>query len=882
MSLTTEWHSADLMNRDPQPSALLPALPVDEKEHTSGDVDSESDGTDGIECRVEELVINPPLSPPSTHHNTPTSDPQSPKSRGSTPLPAPLQTHSLESSSGQQSPEGPLVQSPISATESLSPRLEHPPLQPWLSNGSNSPRHGPLLMPGAPSPALSAHRIVPNGGSCHSLPLPGMLTPNSRKGSVQSLSALPRTSPGFRGAPLGQTSDTESVLKQFDVYHGKVYLTGQLQKKNELGLDGFKLPGEQWSAYHAELIGSKLRLKPMAGASGPRGQEEELSVEEAAVEMQDGPNGGTFTINWLGANKAILQPVQKVSLGAPEVGSSCQDWVCAIRLSCYECSRLQEIYTSTLLRQPRFRDQVAGTIEGPTKAEGTLRVKFWAGGDWQQLYVVVSDQRGDEIKKKKQGKVLQAAPIRGQIHFFENSRSKKPFISMYNVSQAYAVCPSRSSVDASKQNKTEEVGSLNIKLEGDVVLQRENLSPPRKGFFSTPPVPSPLASDLQALLPTGRSTFAMIQVADPSERTRFLLGVSEAFRIYGKPGPLLFDSPTDPSAMNFGCMASSLLQQELLIGLDAVLHLPQKGESLADVKFSFGEVLRKRLLAENPPRMDQRRLSSHFGPRRHSTMPYGAEMIGSPMMMMAMRTRANSGSGFLVPQPSPGLHPAHMAYASPQLAPFGMHSPRQGPMHMSPRQGPLVMSPYNQHLYRQSYAASCASTDDNDANLATDEEGEDEEYPDTPEDEDDNLTVPIRPRSGSLMAPLPPGHQARKGSVGAMSVNSMRSMNSMQSGRTGRSGSFTSVHGVQVMTPEMPKKKKTVLELPSLNSFADGFGVQDNATKEQQRKLTAVVYPTQVVISKNKRKSSSAGGPKSPLARDNSEVAVCEPQGVEA
>ncbi|KAG0282560.1 hypothetical protein BGZ97_008940, partial [Linnemannia gamsii] len=509
------------------------------------------------------------------------------------------------------------------------------------------------------------------------------------------------------------------------------------------------------------------------------------------------------------------------------------------------------IYTSTLLRRPKFRDQVAATIEGPIKAEGMLRVKFWAGDDWMRLWVVVSDQRGDEVKKKKQGKILQAAPIRGQIHFYENQKSKRPFISMYNVSQAYAVCPSRSSINASKDNKVDEEGSLTIKLEGDVVLQRENLFAQRKGFFNSPSAPSTAARDLQALLPTGKSMFAMFQVPNAIER------------------PLLFDSPTDPAAMNFGCMASSLLQQELLIGLDAVLHLPQKGESLADVKFSFGEVLRKRLIAENSPSQNhQRRFSNQSGSRRQSLLPYGVPegmVPPSPMMAMAMRSRANSGSGFLVPQPSPGLHPAYM---SPWAG--SPHSPQMGPYAMShsPRQGPLHASPYNQHLTRPAYAASNTSTDEYDANLVTDEEGEDEEYPDSPVDEDDGLQTPFRSRAGSLMAPPPVpggyGAQARKGSVGALSLQS-GSVGPSMLGRSGRSASFTSAYGVQIVTPEAAAAaaaaaKKTVLELPSLNSFSDDFGIRSEANKEKQRKLTAVVYPTQIVIPKNKKRKDSTTG----------------------
>ncbi|GJJ70306.1 hypothetical protein EMPS_02655 [Entomortierella parvispora] len=915
------------------PSSLLPALPVDGKR--AGNTTphhSDSEDRNGIDAAVEGLGIGSPASipasltsrsssgisypspPPANLHSRPSTDPhqsRSPppqqalftenrqnsqqqqqqqqqqrpmESRMRAGVPNPLQIPSLASRTVGSGPNSAgFAHSPLSTCDSPVSSLSVQ--QPWMQHpGTASPRHGPLLTPGHSSPSLTPHlTMTPRQGSSNSLPLPGTWTPSSRKNSVASLQgglapapsspALgPRASPGFRGAPLGQTSDTESVLKQFDVYFGKVYIKGQLQKKAECGLDGFKLHGQQWAAYNVELVGRTLRIVPMPGASGSGGVAEEMNMEEARVEMQEGPNGGTFTINWMGANKAVFQPVQQLSLGAPEVGSTCQDWVCAIRLSCYECSRLQEIYTSTLLRRPKFRDQVAASIEGPVKHEGMLRVRFWAGEEWLRLWVVVSDQRGgEEIKKKKQGKVLQATPIRGQIHFYEGPKSKRPFVSMYNVSQAYAVCPSRSSLNSSKDSKVDEEGSLTIKLEGDVVLQRENLSSPRKGFFSSPSPPSAMARDLQALLPTGRSMFCMIQVPNAVERTKLLLGTSEAFRIYGKPGPLLFDSPTDPAAMNFGCMASSLLQQELLIGLDAVLHLPQKGESLADVKFSFGEVLRKRLIAENPPPPPppfsrERRFSNQSaqGGRRQVSMVFDNGMCPpSPMMAMAMRSRANSGSGYLVPLPSPGLHPAgHMSmYGAP-------HSPSMGPYAgISPRQGPLHASPYHQHLQRATYAPSNTSTDENDANLITDEEGEDDEYPDSPEDEEDpnGLNTPFRSRAGSLMAPPPNGYsQVRKGSLGGMNMQGMALPNGS---RQGRSASFTSAYGVQVMAPAAPtpaagsnaaSATAAALELPSLDSFADDFGIRQSQNKDSKKKLTAVVYPTQIVIPKNKKKDLSA------------------------
>lgn len=56
-----------------------------------------------------------------------------------------------------------------------------------------------------------------------------------------------------------------------------------------------------------------------------------------------------------------------------------------------------------------------------------------------------------------------------------------------------------------------------------------------------------------------------------------------------------------------------------------------------------------------------------------------------------------------------------------------------------------------------------------------------------------------------------------------------------------------------------PQPASAVLELPSLNSFSDDFGIRQDQNKENKKKLTAVVYPTQIVIpKKNKNKELTA------------------------
>ncbi|KAG0241581.1 hypothetical protein BGW41_005741 [Actinomortierella wolfii] len=874
-------------------------------------------------------IFEAPASIHPLDDGKPPLDPRAPVK--SATAPAPIRTHSLEpptrsGTMGMGANGGrPFMSTTVMSESPVSTHpLQHPQQQQqWLHANNASPRIGPFLSPSHASPSLSPYQTSPSLSPFTASP--GAL--GARKGSVSSLNGgLSPRAAGFRGAPLGQTSDVESVLKQFDVHRQKTYLTGQLRKKDDFDVNGDHMH-VQWFLYDAKLMGPRLYLTPAEGNHGA--QPCEIYLEEAIVEMQDGANGGSFTINWQGANRSTFESVKKLNLmGESNVGQSCQDWVCAIRLSCYEHSRLQEIYTSTLLRQPKFREQVSGSIDGPVKAEGYLRGRFWAGGDWMTLWVVVTDKRGGEmVKKKRQGKVLQATPIRGQIHFYESPKAKMPFVSMYNVSQAYAVCPNRA--DA-KDNKSDDDGSLIIKLEGDVVLQREYLMPPKKNFFSSPPTMSPMAKRLQALLPTGKSCFAMFQAANATERNKFLLGTWEAFRIYGKPGPLLFDAPNDPAAMNF---AASLIQQELLLKLDDVIHIPQRGESHADVKYMFSEILRKRLVAEHPPppispSLMPRR-ASHHTLYRQSTIPQGpswpeeALMGGappSPMMIMAMRSRANSASNFLVPQPSPGLYPSP---TTPSWSPYALYpppSPYAGPMGGSPRSGPMLSANnYALHGRPSPYSRSSTDTDENDANLPTDDEGgaEEDDYPDTPEDEDTDsnghpstnghLTPLTRSRQGSLV----PGHhhhpaamaggpmpgmmvnpqggyyypQVRKGSISAMSMHL-----ELQGGSRGRSSSFAAMGptspaaisaqqaaaayaaaaAAAAAAEAAAAAAKAEENIDPLDSFANTFGISKDDDKKEPagRKLSAVVYPTQIVIPKNKNglRRRESQGPSSSCA----------------
>src|SRR5206468_885971 len=110
-------------------------------------------------------------------------------------------------------------------------------------------------------------------------------------------------------------------------------------------------------------------------------------------------------------------------------------WVNAIRLSCFEGSRIQEVYTATLVKRPGLKDFGNGTVLVKGKLEGYLQVQFSGDVEPKKYWVVVSDHRAEDKKKKN------LSFTRGQALFYESKKKQKPFMTLANVLQAYAFYP---------------------------------------------------------------------------------------------------------------------------------------------------------------------------------------------------------------------------------------------------------------------------------------------------------------------------------------------------------------------------------------------------------------------------------------------------------
>jgi CCR4-NOT transcriptional complex subunit CAF120 len=163
-------------------------------------------------------------------------------------------------------------------------------------------------------------------------------------------------------------------------------------------------------------------------------------------------------------------------------------WVAALRLSCWEKSRLEEVYTAHLIRI-NLNDamNVASTL-ADGRLEGWVRVKVAGRTDWKRLWMCVSagaivdiapissrlsqipgqnSRHSSYVTSKERGTSglfsrdrSNDLPERASISFYNSPRGKdkkKPPLTFEAVTQAFAVYPEMPNLTSS--------GTL-IKLEG--------------------------------------------------------------------------------------------------------------------------------------------------------------------------------------------------------------------------------------------------------------------------------------------------------------------------------------------------------------------------------------------------------------------------------
>ncbi|KAG9306673.1 hypothetical protein G9A89_004220 [Geosiphon pyriformis] len=401
------------------------------------------------------------------------------------------------------------------------------------------------------------------------------------------------------------SAELRPVLHLFDVFSRKIYIEGYICKQDQTS-DETRPNAEGWAEFYAELCGPVLSIWKLNTNS---------EISEVVTPNPTLINISNSSIEIIGT---VLDGIsQRENLFLLDIDDGIRyyfqaansrllnQWILAIRLSCFEGSRLQEIYTATLFRRQGFKEFLTGTPLIKGKLEGYLQVRFNGCKESKKYWVVVADHRLEDKKKKD------IAFTRGQAAFYETNKSKKPFMTLANVLQTYAIYP-----------------------ENPSLIDKTNLFRVEGNFFPAKP------TDKKS------GDFVNLTTESSSEMAKWVIAFFDAFKLHGRPKDFPYDFK-DPDSPLFAVPVVKS-DPKLFLDMPDVQHVNIR-ESLADVKAEFAEVL-KRSYQQRQDQYTDPNLENEVGDSRHQkksdgTLPSKIMANGLPENSTRQRAFSNeSGS----------------------------------------------------------------------------------------------------------------------------------------------------------------------------------------------------------------------------------------------
>ncbi|KAI9468280.1 MAG: hypothetical protein EXX96DRAFT_462107, partial [Benjaminiella poitrasii] len=311
------------------------------------------------------------------------------------------------------------------------------------------------------------------------------------------------------------------VHKLVKAYTQKVYMEGYLHKRNDLNSNGSSCAQKKWSLWYVELCGPVLTLWDTTEiAQSQEIYPQYINITDSTVSVEKcltaESRENLFSLNSAGANRFLLQADNSESL---------YSWISAIRLSCFECSRIQEIYTRAFITRSHFKPLLASSNER-TLVEGFVQARFPGATGWKKFWAVTSNHK---VQKRLFNKKI--VPTDGQIMFFESKKAKYPIMTLESVVQAYTVYP--------ESPKLINMATL-FKVEGSLYKNKSNT---QRQLISS-------------------SSSALVMTSNTKELVQWLVGIFDTFKLYGRPGTLI-DDPKHPNALNFGDIPGILREDDV-------------------------------------------------------------------------------------------------------------------------------------------------------------------------------------------------------------------------------------------------------------------------------------------------------------------------------
>ncbi|KAK4691213.1 hypothetical protein P7C71_g5737, partial [Lecanoromycetidae sp. Uapishka_2] len=327
--------------------------------------------------------------------------------------------------------------------------------------------------------------------------------------------------------------ELQPIFTFLNSHANKLYQEGYFLKLNDLDSQGRPNNDRSWTESFAQLVGTILSLWD-ASALDVAGQDGEvaptfINLADASIKM----------IETLPTRSQNVQPLQNV-LSISTAGKnryllhfnslhSLTQWTAAIRLAMFENSTLQEAYTGSLIAgKGKLLNNIRVIMDRTRiRNEDWTRVRFGAGTPWRRCWCVISPPDEKEVQKqqkqlKKKSAYERAAPLKGNIKFYDTKKTKKaqPIATIKDAYSAYAIYP---------QSKPLIDQSTLVKIEGSITIH-STPETTTDGFVFVMPEVHPAVSGFEMML-------------------RYLFPVYDVFALYGRPNRLIADTLDTRSLM---------------------------------------------------------------------------------------------------------------------------------------------------------------------------------------------------------------------------------------------------------------------------------------------------------------------------------------------
>ncbi|ORY93239.1 hypothetical protein BCR43DRAFT_526832 [Syncephalastrum racemosum] len=460
-----------------------------------------------------------------------------------------------------------------------------------------------------------------------------------------------------------------NVQHLYEHYNAKVYIEGYLFKKNE-SLKRGELESP-WGRWYVELAGPVLTLWEADQDPLPDHDimPQYINIADSTVDINE---QGFLSLKTAGASRYLFEdPHQDPAM--------LDQWAKAIRLSCFEGTRIHKIYTKKFIMRNKNipsedgdeDDEGEDLLAKPMpKMEGLVQVRF-DQQEWQKCWVVVSNKKDE---KKLFGK--KSVPSDGQLTFYESKKAKQPILTLTNVVQAYTVYPDSALLV--------DLATL-LKVDGKLNTTDEPVS-------------------------------VMMMTTSTLELVKWLIGIFDACKLHGRPNQLIRD-PTNSNALNFG---ETVPDPRLFLELTDLDSIQIREETTAESNVKFSQLM---LLKVKPP---QQPTQARPGMPSQGSGGMGPRTISMPQIAPQ---RPNSRQRTPSAEPPMGGRPPMMG---------GAHPPPPGRVSMFPGKSPLGQQ-HPQPMPRAS-AMPHAQTQAGKTIYASDDSDEDEdEDEDESESDDDSV-----------------------------------------------------------------------------------------------------------------------------------------------